>query len=335
MLFVDFRARYFFPLIPILSIILITIFIDKIKIRKFVLLALLTIIFGQLIIFFRTGPEDTISQIKENWNESHYQEVYSFLNPQSVKLSRDEFHKVLNKEIDQNLMVNRQKIDINFEKNSLWKNELNAIVTINRETEFGDITNQYPTTLKRIENKWFLNWQWNFVVKDFEPNCNLSFQSSKEKGKLITNENIILSQFAEVEYTRLNLTNLKNTPENFSAFAEVINNLYPVAEDILQNKTNGREWLNLEVERKNISTKSSLNPYISSWYKQTRQTTLNFNNKQLNKIQEIEKNYPELFAKAGGKISVSCPDKKYQIEIPSKRKDVILNESLLDILKTI
>lgn len=328
LIFVDFRARYFFPLIPILSIIGLTYFSFKTKFIKFLLKLIIAISLLQFVFFWRSNPSDMISQFKKDWENGHYKDMYAFIDSNSVEQSRDEFHNIITKEINQNLMIDKQKIKINLNKNWPWQNKVDAKIEITYETPIGIIKNEYPLVINRVENKWMIVWDWEFLLQNFEPNCKTSFDYSNQKGKLLTKDGFSISEFYPKKYVRLNTSDLENNSDVFSALAELINSIYPVAENMLQNDANGRDWLNLKTETKPAKKKTILDPYLDNWIGYERQINPLLEKFDINEIREIENKYPELFAQVGGTIFVDCQEKQYKIEVEEKRKDVKIDKNL-------
>lgn len=323
--FVQFQARYFFPLIPLLVIILVT----HARVRQSLVIIFVGILSIQNLLYWRSIPTEMVRESERMWTHGHYQDLYSFIAPDSVQVDRQTFHTILTKQVLQNLSVQQQQIEIHFPPVS-WFDQITlsqtmGVVTIRLKTEFGEIERTRPIRFVRKANQWLLEWDWQLYLDNFTPKCTTGYTVDTAKGKLLTSDGVTVSEFTPTTYARLNTQAIPTTIETFENFAQLVGIEDLQAENTIQNTANGRDWLDLPLPlNKATDTTNTLFSRITGREKLVRTYNSRLSPDQKSSIEKFELEHQELFEPATTTIQLNCPEQVYTQTIPGSRADVKL-----------
>ncbi|MBP7774212.1 glycosyltransferase family 39 protein [Candidatus Woesebacteria bacterium] len=323
--FVQFQARYFFPLIPLLIILLVAHF----RVRQSLVIIFLGILGIQNLLYWRSIPTELVRESERMWTHGHYQDLYSFVSPDSAQVDRQTFHSILTKQILQNLSVQQQHIEIHFPPVSwfdqITHSEATGMVTIRLKTEFGEVERMRPIRFVRTANQWLLQWDWQLYLDNFSPQCTTGYTIDNEKGKLLTSDGVTVSEFTPTAYARLNTQAIPTTIETFENFAQLVGIEDLQAESSIQNTANGRDWLDLPLPlSKATDSTNTLYSRITSREKLVRTYNSLLTPAQKSSIEKFELEHQELFEAATTTIRLICPEQGYTQTIPGSRIDVKL-----------
>lgn len=320
----EFQARYVFLIIPLMTVLTVAL----IPLKKWVWVTLLILLSLQALFALRTQPSTTLVESQRMWQYGHYQDLYSFLTPGSPGVERRAFHEILTRQIHQNLGVKTQQVSIVHPTITPWQQlfadslSAQAILTLN--TEFGPLEIIHPLMLRRIQNHWYIDWDWHLYTSEFAPHCTLSYQIDPKPGKLISSDGSVLSQYQQVLYARLDLTNVPTTPSTFSALAQLLDIEDLQAENILQNTANGRLWLDLPFKYADVPKENALTAALTSHPLYRRVPQVGLSEKAKDMITELEAKYPEVSAPPPSILITSCNGNQTQKQIYGSRKDRIV-----------
>jgi hypothetical protein len=323
--FVQFQARYFFPLIPLLSIVLVA----HLRVRQSLVILFLGVLGIQNLLYWRSIPTELIRESERMWTHGHYQDLYSFIAPDSAQVDRQTFHSILTKQILQNLSVQQQQIEIHFPPVSwleqITLTETTGMANIRLKTEFGELERMHPIRFVRTANQWLLQWDWQLYLDNFSRQCTTRYTIDTAKGKLITTDGVIVSEFTPTAYARLNTQAIPTTIETFENFAKLVGIEDLQAENSIQNTANGRDWLDLPIpfDKANDST-NTLFSRITAREKLVRTYNPQLTPPQRTSIEKFELKHQELFEAATTTIQLNCPEQTYTQTIPGSRTDVKL-----------
>ncbi len=306
---VEFQARYVFLLIPLMTVLAVV----TIPLKKWLWSILITVFFIQGLFALRTQPTVTVVESQRMWQYAHYQDLYSFLTPDTVQVDRRTFHEILTRQLQQNLGVKSQQISIVVPTVTPWEqlfaDTISAQVVMRLNTEFGPYERIHPLTLRRIENQWYINWDWSIYTPEFGPQCTLSYQIDASQGKLISSDGVILSQYAPVSYARFDLSHVQTTPTTFSALAELLGIEDLQAENIIQNTANGRLWLDLPIRYDKVPANNPLASSIVPHPLYRRVSTHGLSEAGLDHVAQLEEQNPVLSAPPSAELVTTCGDK--------------------------
>lgn len=334
----DFRARYFFPLLPIfiaygLSTNTFALLQKTPIFKKVIFPLILSILIGNSIFFYRSGPENTLSEFTRNWQANHYQDAYSFLSPTTVTFSRSDFHQSLSEQLNQNTQLQNQEFLFIIPHVWPWQDQITGEVQLTQTFSIGVLRRTLPLTLHRIENRWFIVWDDNFVFPNYQPNCQLTLEQAKIPGKLLSKDLQLLSSYQSVDKVRLLVTDLPKDTSTFQTVASLLSISPADAENLLQNTANGRQWLDLNLINTPLFHKDFplLTNYLYVWPSFTRRNAPHLTFEQQRILTKLESQYPQLSDYSGGKIQLICQNFSSTENFPSLRQDVILNQTWKEI----
>lgn len=192
-LIVPFYARYLVLIIPFL-IILSADFITKLNYTALKLIILVFII--QIIFFLFPGPQDMLVTSEQIWKNSAYQDLYSFIDKNSLKkISRNDFWRqgLL---LEKNLEIMDKKVHISIPILVFpWNNYSISNIEITYSTPLGNVINKKRLNLIRKDNTWKIVWRDNLLLSDFDFGDKIIFRHDYGKyGKLISKNGKILTQ---------------------------------------------------------------------------------------------------------------------------------------------
>jgi hypothetical protein len=347
--FVDFKARYFFPLTPVLLALCASVFFavqknaqqTRYRLRVILVSAVgLLLVSFQYVAFWHSSPTEIVKEIERTWNARNYLDLYSFILPGSTGVSREEFQHVLATQVDQNLQVVEWKIlvaPLPLDRTSIFSQQWPVEVSLVLESSEFSISKTAHTQLVKHQGQWFLEWDWQWYLDNFDASCRVSTSLANDTstGALVTSDGVVLSEYEPVENLRLVTENLTADDTTITALMPLTNNEYLRAQNFLLNTVRGREWYDFAFTTSSMSElqRAVFPERQGVWIKLERRKNVSLSETQREQVDQLEAEYPELSAQAEVRIELECVSGEYTVVIPGLRKNVRLTESFAEVFQ--
>lgn len=103
--------------------------------------------------------------------------------------------------------ISERKISIIMPLSWPWQDKVTGVLRTQYLTSLGDVLEEKPVTYIRINNKWTMVWNWDYLLSGYKPGDKLVLTKEAVKsGKLIEASGIILAKTAERPFISVNKT---------------------------------------------------------------------------------------------------------------------------------
>jgi hypothetical protein len=338
---VDFKARYFFPLLPLLAVLGFSVISFRSRVAKVGLVVFSLILVAQFFAFWHTPPTEIVKEVNRTWNAGNYQDLYSFVLPGSAGVDRKRFHEILARQFDQNLGLESREIAVSVASagfgslftGSKLPGELAFVLTSPELTLEGT----QPVSWQKYNGEWYLVWDWSWYLAEFAPECEVKLAYGDATGALTSRDGVVLSQFEEVAYLRLHTEGLGSDDATIESLRPLFNTEFARAQVFAQNEIVGREWFDFSLKISDLTPEQLvvIPDRQEEWMQLERRTNPRFSEVQQAVVSQLEAENPEVRGTPAMTISMQCPDGEKEISQSGTRKNVQLEDTLAEIFSAV
>lgn len=349
--FVGFQARYYFPLIPAMIALGASVVSKQLSGVKRIgswqagwALASGILVLGvaaQFVLYWHSLPTERLKEISRTWNTANYRDLYSFLEPNSAGVSREDFARFISRQLDQNLQAEQTAV-LEFEQPSrlalLGRQTLAGTLELTMTAPEFTLQRQVPVMFVKHQGQWFLRWQWEWFFEELTPECQVVVRlgegdpqatlSKNDRGVLSTKDGVTLSEYRRVAYLRLLTDGLVGDEATITTLMPLTNNEYLRAQNFLLNIARDRAFYDFPIRVSELTEQQEavFPERQTHWEQLERSKNQQLTPAQQEAVSKLEERYPELNAQLGATIALNCPDGLHRQVIPGERKAVVMPE---------
>ncbi len=176
---IPFYPRYLMIVLPFFYLFSILI-IEKLNnayVKKIIYAGVLLFALGRSISFMIPSPDGVLSDFYYNFSHFYFQDIYQQDIQQSSSFSRQSFRLMaqtaLNQAAVREVQIKELKRNI-----PLFGNSGNVRVLITYKTQdLGVFSEEKIITLKKIDQRWRIDWKWGYLLNQFAPGDTLTTQT--------------------------------------------------------------------------------------------------------------------------------------------------------------
>jgi hypothetical protein len=334
---VDFKARYFFPLLPLLIAFGVSLVSFKTYWQRALAGVFVVVVLLQYVFFWSSPPSEIVKEVNRTWNAGKYQDLYSFVLPGSTGVDRATFQKVLARQFDQNLRLGQRSIGVSAREarapELLTAHQLPGELEFTLQSPELTLEGTKAIAWQKQAGEWYLVWDWSWYLDGFSPECEVELVRDAVAGALTTSDGVVLSQYEPIEYLRLRTAGLGTDDATIEALRPLFNTEFARAQVFLQNEIVGREWFDLPLQMSDL-TPEQLAVYPERqerWVQYERRTNPRLNEAQQKKVSQLEAEQAQVRGAPGVTIVQQCPSGEQRIVQPGTRENVQLEQSFAEV----
>jgi hypothetical protein len=344
-LFLPFQARYFLPIL-LLGLPFVMSWLNKFNLSSGLVLIAHLILIGQLINYTYRPPKEQAKVISQTLSTQNYHDTYPHLSSVEDFTSFDKFHQHIAQNVDQPLQILERRVNISLNQSSLWSSQIEGELHQDITTIYGVIRSTQPVRFIRKQGQWKMNWDWNYLVENYQPDCQLMVKPFQASYPLLTSDEVTLSEITKQEKIKLNLEGVSVDSDLIKALSQATNIIYPRLEQLLINTKRYHDWVGLMKPYRLVKDIDELSERLGSndlaqmvaditepWIVYQRKSRNSLSKDMRTKVSQIQSTRPDLADYIGAELTLSCQDKKYQQTISSQGDSVQLDityQSLTD-----
>jgi ABC-type multidrug transport system fused ATPase/permease subunit len=168
--FIPFYPRYLLPLSFTFIYLILFMFKDKLIIPLFICVLSFPFFYKA---FIPSDPGGDVGATARFIETRADRELYRAINPSKRKeISENDFINTLE---SFNNTLGTRKIQVTIGEGNKLNNKYYYDLNVKYATRFGVVENNIPFEYENVQNQWKLNWNWDYLYKDFLPGLNVEF----------------------------------------------------------------------------------------------------------------------------------------------------------------
>lgn len=215
-----FWPRYLLLVLPIAVFFLVR------TLDRFPLTNQLTAAVGILLISLSSQlplAKPIASHVADRWSAGAYPEIYGTLSEgSSLDLTREDFTTILST-AEQGMQSEKITSYVELNQKNLWPSQVSGTLYLVRQTPLGLVTHAWPIQLIRERGRWRVSWDWQLVMKEFEPGAHFTLiEEQLPFGSVRTADKIEIIQPSHREVLFAAPAKMKNETAELDALGALV-----------------------------------------------------------------------------------------------------------------